>query len=170
MTPISYRYCHFPPVIIRHAVWLYARFTLSFRGIEDLLAERGIEVSYEAIRRWVARFGPHIARRLRHHRPRPHSLWHLDEMFVSMDGKPMYLWHAIDQNGEILGVLVQAKRDKRAALELMRKLLKKSGFAPRMIVTDKLRSYGAAFRDFGLTARHHKARWKNNRNRRFARD
>ena len=163
MTPISYRYCHFPPVIIQHAVWLYARFTLSFRDIEDLLAERGIQVSYESIRRWVGRFGPHIARRLRRHRLRPHSQWHLDEMFVSMDGKPMYLWRAIDQNGEILDVLVQAKRDKRAALKLMRRLLKKAGFAPRTIVTDKLRSYAAAFRDLGLTARHHEARWKNNR-------
>ncbi len=163
MTAISYRYCHFPPVIVQRAVWLYARFTLSFRDVEELLAERGIQVSYESIRRWVARFGPQIAHRLRHHRPRPHSQWHLDEMFVSMDGKRMYLWRAIDQNGEILDLLVQAKRDKRAALKLMRKLMKKSGFAPRTIVTDKLRSYAAAFRDLGLTARHHQARWKNNR-------
>jgi transposase-like protein len=163
MRPISYRYCHFPPVIIQHTVWLYARFTLSFRDVEELLAERGIQVSYESIRRWVARFGTQIARRLRHHRPRPHSQWHLDEMFVSMDGKHMYLWRAIDQNGEILDVLVQAKRDKRAALKLMRKLIKKSGLAQRTIVTDKLRSYAAAFRDLGLKARHHQARWKNNR-------
>jgi len=163
MPRISYRYCHFPAEIIQHTVWLYARFTLSFRDIEELLAERGIEVSYESIRRWVARFGPQIARRLRHHRPRPHSLWHLDEMFVSMNGKRSYLWRAIDQNGEILDVLVQAKRDKKAALKLMRKLIKKSGLAPRTIVTDKLRSYAAAFKDLGLTARHHQARWKNNR-------
>jgi putative transposase len=163
MPPISYRYCHFPPEIIQHTVWLYARFTLSFRDIEELLAERGIQVSYESIRRWVARFGTQIARRLRHHRPRPHSLWHLDEVFVSMNGQRSYLWRAIDQNGEILDVLVQAKRDKKAALKLMRKLMKKSGLAPRTIVTDKLRSYSAAFRDLGLTARHHQARWKNNR-------
>ncbi len=163
MTPISYRYCHFPPVIIQHTVWLYARFTLSFRDVEELLAERGIQVSFESIRSWVARFGTQIARRLRHHRPRPHSLWHLDEVFVSMNGQRSYLWRAIDQNGEILDVLVQAKRDKKAALKLMRKLIKKSGLAPRTIVTDKLRSYAAAFRDLGLTARHHQARWKNNR-------
>ena len=163
MSPISYRYCHFPPTIIQHAVWLYARFSLSYRDVEELLAERGIVVSYETVRRWVARFGPQIARRLRHHRPRPHSQWHLDEMFVSMGGKQMYLWRAIDRQGEVLDVLVQAKRDKRAALKLMRKLLKQSGFAPLTIITDKLRSYTAAFRDLGLTARHHQARWKNNR-------
>ncbi len=150
-------------MIIQHTVWLYAHFTLSFRDVEELLAERGIQVSYETIRRWVAKFGTQIARRLRHHRPRPHSLWHLDEMFVSMNGQRSYLWRAIDQNGEILDVLVQAKRDKKAALKLMRKLIKKSGLAPRTIVTDKLRSYAAAFRDLGLTARHHQARWKNNR-------
>jgi len=163
MTPINYRYCHFPPVVVQHAVWRYARFTLSFRDVEDLLAERGIEVSYETIRRWVARFGPQIAHRLRRCRRRPHPLWHLDEMFVSIDGKPMYLWRAIDQNGEVLDILVQAKRDKRAALKLMRRLLKKQGLAPRTIVTDKLRSYAAAFRGLGLTARHHRGRWKNNR-------
>jgi len=163
MTPTSYRHCHFPPVVVQHAVWLYARFTLSFRDVEDLLAERGIAVSYETVRRWVAGFGPEISRRLRTHRARPHSLWHLDEMFVSINGKPMYLWRAIDQHGEILDVLVQAKRDKRAALTLTRKLLKTSGFAPRTIVTDKLRSYAAAFRDLGVTARHHQARWRNNR-------
>jgi len=163
MTPISYRYCHFPPVVVQHAVWLYARFSLSFRDVEDLLAERGIEASYESVRRWVARFGPQIARRLRTHRSRPHSLWHLDEMFVSTNGKPMYLWRAIDQNGEVLDVLVQSKRDKKDTLKLTRQLLKKQGLAPRTIVTDKLRSYAAAFRDLGLTARHHQGRWKNNR-------
>ncbi len=91
MEPISYRYCHFPPTIIQHSVWLYARFSLSFRNVEDLLAERGIDVSYETVRRWVAKFGPQIARRLRHHRRPAHPLWHLDEMFVSIGGKRMYL-------------------------------------------------------------------------------
>ncbi len=163
MPPISYRYCHFPPTIIEHSVWLYARFSLSFRDVEDLLAERGIIVSYETIRRWVARFGPQIARRLRHHRRPAHPLWHLDEMFVSISGKRMYLWRAIDQNGDILDVLVQARRNKRAALRLMRKLLKKCGRVPRVLVTDKLASYAAAVRDLGLSVRHHQARWKNNR-------
>ena len=163
MPPISYRYCHFPPAIIQHSVWLYARFSLSSRDVEDLLAERGIDVSYETIRRWVAKFGPQIAQRLRHHRRPAHSQWHLDEMFVSIGGKRMYLWRAIDQNGEILDVLVQAKCNKHAALRLMRKLLKKSGRAPLVLVTDKLKSYAAAFRDLGLSSRHHQARWKNNR-------
>ena len=163
MPPINYRYCHFPPTIVQHALWLYARFSLSFRDVEDLLAERGIIVSYETIRRWVAKFGPQIARRLRHHRRPAHPLWHLDEMFVSIGGKPMYLWRAIDQNGDILDVLVQARRNKNAALRLIRKLLKKTGRAPLVLVTDKLKSYAAAVRDLGLTVRHHQARWKNNR-------
>ncbi len=163
MNTISYRNLHFPSSIIQYAIWLYARFNLSLRDVEELLAERGIEVSYETIRRWVIRFGPQIARRLRRGRPRAHPQWHLDEMYVSIGGRWMYLWRAIDQEGEVLDVLVQARRDKRAALKLVRKLLKKHGFAPRTIVTDKWRAYGAAFRDLGLAAWHHRAKWKNNR-------
>ena len=143
--------------------WLYCRFTLSFRDIEELLAERGIEVFYETIRRWVARFGPAYAKRLRPLRPRAHCQWHLDEMFVSIRGRRMYLWRAVDQDGEVLDVLVQAKRNTRAALKLMGKLPKRQGFAPRTLVTDKWRATAAAVRELGLTARHHQARWKNNR-------
>ena len=160
---ISSRYRHFPGPIIQHAVWLYCRFTLSLRDVEDLLAERGIEVSDETIRRWVARFGPEIARDLRRRRPRAHAQWHLDEMFVSIGGRRMYLWRAVDQNGEVLDVLVQAKRDKQAARRLLRKLLKKHARPPRTIVTDKLQSYAAAIRELGLTGTHHQAKWKNNR-------
>ena len=109
------------------------------------------------------RFGPPIARALRRGRPRAHPQWHLDEMSVSIGGRWMYLWRAIDQNGEALDILVQARRDKRVALKLMRKLLTKHGFAPRTIVTDKWRAYAAAFRDLGLNVRHHQAKWKNNR-------
>jgi len=127
------------------------------------MAERGVKVSYETVRRWVKRFGPPIARGLRRGRPRAHPQWHLDEMYVAIGGRWMYLWRAIDQNGEVLDVLVQAKRDKHAALKLMRKLLKKHGFAPRTIVTDKWRAYAAAFRDLGLNAWHHQAKWMNNR-------
>ena len=163
MTTISYRYCHLPPDVIQHAVWLYYRFTLSFRDVEDMLAERGVEVSYETIRRWVAKFGPQIARHLRRHRPVAHPQWHLDEMFVSIGGRRMYLWRAVDQDGEVLDVLIQARRNRRAATKLMRKLLKKRGFAPRTLVTDKLRAYAAAVRELCLTARHHRAKWKNNR-------
>ena len=160
---ISYRYRHFPGPIIQHAVWLYCRFTLSLRDVEDLMAERGVEVSYETIRRWVARFGPDIARELRPQRPRAHPQWHLDEVFVSIGGRRMYLWRAVDQNGEVLDVLVQAKRDKQAACRLLRKLLKKHAYAPRTIVTDKLKSYAAAIRKIGLTGTRHEAKWKNNR-------
>lgn len=163
MNEISYRYCHFPPSIVQHAVWLYCRYSLSFRDVEELLSERGIEVSYETIRRWVARFGPRIARRLRQSRPRAHPQWHLDEMFTSFGGKKMYLWRAIDQDGEVLDVLVQAKRNTKAALTLMRRLLKRQGFAPATMVTDKWRAYAAAIRELGLTARHHQTKWKNNR-------
>ena len=116
MTKIGYAGYRFPPVIIQQAVWLYARFTLSFRDVEDLLAERGIMVSYETVRRWVKHFGPMIAADLRRRRPKPHSTWHLDEVFVKIDGRLVYLWRAVDAEGEVLDVLVQSKRDKRAAV------------------------------------------------------
>ena len=135
MTKISYAGYRFPPVIIQRAVWLYARFTLSFRDVEDLLAERGILVSYETVRRWVEYFGPVIAADLRRRRPKPHSTWHLDEVFIKIDGRLVYLWRAVDAEGEVLDVLVQSKRDKRAALKLMRKLLKKMRFVPDKFVT-----------------------------------
>jgi len=113
MTKISYSGYRFPPVIIQRAIWLYVRFTLSFRDVEDLLAERGIIVSYETVRRWVNHFGPMIAVDLRRRLPRPHSTWHLDEVFVKIDGRLVYLWRAVDAEGEVLDVLVQSKRDKR---------------------------------------------------------
>ncbi len=163
MTAISYRYCHVPPDVIQHAVWLYWRFTSSFRDVEDILAERGVEVSYETLRRWVAGFGPQIARHLRRHRPVAHPQWHLDEMFVSIGGRWMHLWRAVDQDGAALDVLVQARRGRRAATKPMRKLLEKRSLAPRTLVTDKSRAYAAAVRELGLTARHHRAKWKNNR-------
>jgi putative transposase len=142
---------------------LYLRFTLSYRDVEDLLAERGLEVSYETVRRWVLKFGPGFARRLRRSRPRPSDRWHLDEMVVRIAGKRMYLWRAVDQEGEVLDMLVQRRRDKRAALRLMRKLLKKQGFTPKLLTTDKLGSYGAAFRHLHLTCPHEQGLRKNNR-------
>src|SRR3984957_18484933 len=143
MTSISYRRHRFPADVIRHAVWLYLRFTLSFRGVEDLLAERGLELSYETVRRWVLKFGPLFAKELRRRRHRPTSQWHLDEMAVLIGGRQFWLWRAVDDEGEILDLLVQRRRDAKAAARLMRKLLK-HGFAPTLLVTDKLRSYGAA--------------------------
>src|ERR671933_84526 len=163
MPPISYARHQFPPVLIQHAVWLYLRFTLSYRDVEDLLAERGVEVSYETVRRWVLKFGPLYARRLRHAHPKPGRCWHLDEMVVRIAGETVYLWRAVDHEGEVIDVLVQRRRDKAAALKLMRKLLKKQGFAPAVVVTDKLRSYGAAFHAIGLSARHEQGRRMNNR-------
>jgi putative transposase len=163
MTKISYARHRFPPDVIQHAVWLYLRFTLSYRDVEDLLAERGLDVSYETVRRWVQKFGCLYARELRRRRPRPSGRWHLDEVFVSIGGRRMYLWRAVDSEGEVLDILVLPKRDKRAALKLMRKLLKKQGFTPDAIVTDKLRSYGAALRDLGLSGRHVTGGRSNNR-------
>ena len=147
---ISFGRHQFSPAVIRHAVWLYVRFTLSYRDVEDLLAERGLDVSYETVRRRVLKFGPLFARELRRRRPRPTSRWHLDEMAVTIAGRPFWLWRAVDDEGEVLDLLVQRRRDRAAAVELMRKLLKKQGFAPDVLVTDKLRSYGAAKLDCRL--------------------
>src|ERR1700720_4305829 len=119
MTKISYSGYRFPPEIIQQAIWLYIRFTLSFRDVEDLLAERGIMVSYETVRRWVNHFGPMVAADLRKRRPKPHTTWHLDEVYLKIDGRMVYLWRAVDAEGEVLDVLVQTRRNKRAALNLM---------------------------------------------------
>jgi putative transposase len=142
MCNISYKRHRFPPEIIQHAVWLYFRFPLSYRNVEDLLAERGIDISYETVRRWSLKFETLYARKLRRLRPRPSDRWHLDEVFVSIGGRRMYLWRAVDDEGEVLDILVQAKRDKRAALTVMRKLMKKHGFA------------GAALRPLGASRLH----------------
>src|SRR5918997_3678059 len=163
MLPVSYARHQFPPVVIQHAVWLYLRFTLSYRDVEELLAERGLDISYETVRRWVLKFGPQFARRLRARRPRPSSQWHLDEMVVVIGGRRLWLWRAVDSEGEILDLLVQPKRDKIAAVRLMRKLLKKQGYAPDVLVTDKLRSYACARRELGLSSRHEQGLRKNNR-------
>ena len=163
MNKISYSGYRFPPEIIQQAIWLYLRFTLSLRDVEDLLAERGVAVSYETVRRWVNHFGPMIAADLRKRRLKPHTTWHLDEVYLKIDGRMVYLWRAVDAEGEVLDVLVQSKRNKHAALKLMRKLLKKYAFVPERLVTDDLRSYSAAVRDLGIESRHEHGRWKNNR-------
>jgi len=160
---ISYARHRFPPEVIQHAVWLYLRFTLSYRDVEDLLAERGLDISYETVRRWVGKFGAAYARELRRVREKPSPRWHLDEMVVRIGSEHLYLWRAVDDEGEVLDLLVQHRRDKRAAIRLMRKLLKKTGVTPELLVTDKLRSYGAAFREIGLAARHEQGLRKDNR-------
>ena len=141
MGKINYSGYRFPAEIIQQAIWLYLRFTLSFRDVEDLLAEHGITVSYETVRRWVNHFGPKIAADLRKRRPKPHTTWHLDEVYLKIDGRLVYLWRAVDAEGEVLDVLVQTKRNKAAALKLMRELLKKYGLMPDKMVTDDLQSY-----------------------------
>ena len=132
------------PAIISHAVWLYHRFALSFRDVEDLLARRGVEVTYEAIRKWCRRFGPEYAGRLRRRRGRLGDTWHLDEVFVTLQGRQQYLWHALDEDGDVLDILVQPRRNRHAAVRFFRKLLKTQRHVPRRLITDKLRSYSAA--------------------------
>ena len=163
MTPISYKRHRFPPVIIQHAVWLYARFTLSFRDVEELLAERGVDVSNETVRRWFLKFGRLIARNLRHSRPRASARWHLDEMVIKLRGRQHWLWRAVDDEGEVLDFLVQPRRCARSARRLLRKLLKKHGFAPKRITTDKLKSYAVAIREQQLSAIHDQGLRANNR-------
>ena len=162
MRQISYKRHRFPPEVIRQAVWLYFRFTLSLRDVEDLLAERGIDVSYETVRCWVDKFGRAIAANIRRSRPRPGSVWHLDEMVVRINGKRMFMWRAVDDEGEVLDALVQKRRNKRAALKLLRKLLKRQGYTPDEIVTDGLPSYGAALETLGCRSRHRPGRLREN--------
>lgn len=148
--------------MIRHAVWLYFRFSLSFRDVEELLAQRGIEVSYETIRCWTIKFGPLIARRLKKKRPAPSPRWHLDEMVCSIGGRRMYLWRAVDDEGEVLDLVVQTRRDTEAALKLLRRLLRNQPVAPEVIVTDGLGSYAAALDELGLRGLHRPGRLREN--------
>ncbi len=163
MHQLSFKRHGFPPDIIRHSVWLYARFTLSYRDVEEMLAERGLDISYEIVRRWFLKFGATIAANLRRARPRPSDHWHLDEMVIVIQRKHYWLWRAVDNEGEVLDFLVQRRRDANAARRLMKKLLKKQDFAPTRIVTDKLRSYPSAFRAIGLVAEHDRGLRANNR-------
>jgi putative transposase len=163
MRKVSYDRHRFPAQIIQYAVWLYFRFPLSYRDVEELLAERGIDVTYETVRRWALKFGLAFAYGLRRQRPRSDCRWHLDEVFVSINGKRMYLWRAVDSEGEVLDILVQPRRDKKAALKLMHRLLKKQGYAPDQVITDRLPSYGSALHEIGMSAKHAKGLRKNNR-------
>jgi transposase-like protein len=163
MRPISFKRHRFPPDVMRHSIWLYARFRLSYRDIEEMLAERGLDVSYETIRRWFLKFGTSIAANLRTVRPTPSDHWHLDEMVIAIRGERYWLWRAIDNEGEVLDFLVQRRRDTRAAMRLLRKPLRRQGFTPTRIVTDKLRSYRSALRRVGLAAIHDQGLNANNR-------
>jgi putative transposase len=154
----TYKRHRFPPEIISYSVWLYFRFALSYRDVEELLTERGVIVTYETIRQWCQKFGQAYANELRRRRPRPGDKWHLDEVFVSINGAQHYLWRAVDQDGNVLDILVQPRRDKRAAVRFLRKLLKGLTYVPRVVITDKLASYGAALREVlpGVEHRQHK--------------
>ena len=153
----------FPPEIISYAVCAYHRFCLSFRDVEDLLAERGITVSYEAIRIWCQKFGPGYARNLKRRQGRLGDSWHVDEVFIRINGQQQYLWRAVDQNGDVIDILVQPRRDQRAAERFFRRLLRGQGKEPLQITTDKLRSYSAAMRAILGEVAHNTERYANNR-------
>ena len=158
-----YKRHRFPPEIIQYVVWLYHRFNLSSRDIEDLLAERGIGISYESIRLWCIKFGPKYARRLRRHHQGYGDTFFIDEVFVKIQGKQHYLWHAVDQDGEVVDVFLQCRRDGKAAKRFFKRLLRASDSEPRRVVTDKLRSYRVAHRDLIPDTIHDISQYANNR-------
>ena len=163
-TPMpSYKGHRYPVEIITHCVWLYFRFPLSFREVEEMMLERGVAVSYETIRRWCAKFGQAYANRLRRRRPRPGDKWHLDEVFIRINGTQHYLWRAVDQHGNVLDVLVQSRRNAEAANRFFRRLLKGLEYVPRVIVTDKLGSYQVAHRELLGSVEHRRSKYLNNR-------
>ena len=159
-TPHGHR---FPSEIISHAVWLYHVFSLSLRDVELLLAERGVIVSYESVRRWCLRFGQSFADKLRRRRPKPGDTWHLDEVFLRINGEQHYLWRAVDQHGVVLDILVEDRRDATAAKRFFKCLLHGLQYKPRRLVTDGLRSYRVAHRDIMPEVKHRQSRYLNNR-------
>lgn len=166
MTPItfpSYAGHRFPAEIISHAVWLYFRFPLSLRMVDELLPARGIMVSHETVRQWALKFGQVFANLIRRRLPRAGDKWHLDEVVIKIAGVTHWLWRAVDQNGMVLDILVQSRRDRQAARRLLRKLLKKQMRSPRVMITDKLASYGAAKRELMPSVEHRRHKGLNNR-------
>ncbi len=158
MRALSLKRHRFPPDVIRYAVWLYFRFTLSFRDVEELLAQRGIEVSYETIRCWTIKFGLQIASNLKRKQPAPPPRWHLDEMVCDVGDRRMYLWRAVDDEGEVLDLVMQRRRDTAAALKLLKRLLRNQPADPMSITTDGLSSYGSALRKLHLLDLHRPGR------------
>ncbi|MFE9934630.1 IS6 family transposase [Streptomyces sp. NPDC005533] len=159
----SYSNHRYPVEVISHCVWLYFRFPLSFREVEEMMLERGMIVSYESVRRWCLKFGQTYANAPRRRRPRPGDKWHLDEVFIKINRVQKYLWRAVDADGNVLDILVQKRRDKAAAGRFFRRLLTTTGQVPRVIVTDKLRSYGAAHREVMPSVEHRSHKGINNR-------
>ncbi|MGW1657886.1 IS6 family transposase [Streptomyces atratus] len=161
-TPPLYKGHRYPVEIIAHCVWLYFCFPLSFREVEELMLERGVIVSHETVRRWCAKFGQSYANALRRRRVQLGDKWHLDEVFIKINGERKYLWRAVDADGTVLDILVQNRRDKAAARRFFRRLLKTTCSVPRVIVTDKLRSYGAAHREVMPSVEHRSHKGLNN--------
>ena len=161
--PLSYIGYRFPAVIISHCTWLYFRFSLSYRDVAEMMAERGVTVSYETIREWSQKFGGTYAKRMRSKRHPLGDRWHLDEVFLTINGKLQYLWRAVDQDGDVLDILVQPRRNKKAAKKFFRKLLKGLQYVPRAIITDKLRSYAASKAEVMPSVEHHQQGRLNNR-------
>src|ERR671929_796903 len=159
----SYAGHSFPAEIISHAVWLYFRFPLSLRHVDEILATRGITVSHETIRQWGLKFGQAFANQIRRRLPRAGDTWHRDEVAVTIAGQKPYLWRAVDQDGAVLDILVQSRRDKQAARKFFRKLLKDLAYVPRVLITDKLASYGAAKREVLPSVEHRQHKGLNNR-------
>jgi putative transposase len=163
-TSVSLYHRHrFPAEIISHCVWLYFRFALSFRDVEEMLAMRGVVLTYETVREWCLKFGQTYANNLRRRAPRPGDRWHLDEVFLKINGRIHYLWRAVDQDGDVLDILVQSQRDKKAAKKFFRKLLKGLRYVPRVSITDKLKSYNAAKTEVLPTVQHCHQKYQNNR-------
>jgi putative transposase len=158
-----YQHHRFPAEIIGHGVWLYFRFCLSYRDVEELLFARGVIVTYEVIRKWCRKFGQHYANQVRHRRPKPGDKWHLDEVFLTIKGERHYLWRAVDQDGHVLDIRGQSPRNKKAAKNFFRKLLTRLTYVPQVIITDKLKSYDAAKRDIPPGVEHRQPRYLNNR-------
>lgn len=161
--PVSYKRHRFPRELIAHAVWLYFRFPLSFRLVEEMLLERGIVVSYETIRRWSLKFGTAFAGALRRRPAKRGDIWHLDEVRIVIGGKPHWLWRAVDQDGYVLDEILQTRRDTNAARHLLTRLLRQQGVRPKRLVTDKLGSYGAARRALRSSVKHISHKGMNNR-------
>ena len=160
--PLYFRH-RFPVEIISYAVWLYYRFSLSFRDVEELMAQRGVVVTYETIRIWAEKFGRAYAKRLRYRAGSAGDQRFLDEMFVKMNGKGLILWRAVDQDGEVLDILVQSRRNSKAAKRFFKKLLKGQGTVPRLVTTDKLKSYAAAKQKLMPSVEHRQDKGLNNR-------
>jgi putative transposase len=158
-----YRGHRFPPEIISHCVWLYFRFCLSYRDVKEMMAVRGVTLTYETVRAWCRKFGQTYVNQIRRRRPQPGDKWHLDEVVLKMGGQTSYIWRAVDQEGNVLDILVQKRRHKAAAKKFFRKLLKGLQYMPRVIITDKLPSYGAAKKEVLKSVEHRQHKGLNNR-------